>query len=217
MNLKTKPLVARNDGGEFELPPEDTMLAVCVAVIDLGNQENKFFNKVHRQVLIMWELPEEMAKNGKPHTVQKFYNLSLHENANLRKDLEAWRGKAFAEKEIEEGFQMRNLLGKWCYLSVVHKQRSTSAGAKTRAEISSIAKLRKSDTEKTQDYEIKTEPLYFDFNSFNWETFKTIPGWIQQIMKNSLEMKQVDEDAPPPTEEWEGDGEIEVTSEDIPF
>ena len=70
--------------------------ARCVRVIDLGTQKQEFNGEISykRQVLIIWEVPEEMH-NEMPLTISKFYTLSLHEKSNLGADLTSWRGRAF--------------------------------------------------------------------------------------------------------------------------
>jgi len=64
----------------------------------------------------------------------------MHEKATLRKSLEAWRGMAFTERDFgPNGFDIKNVLGKACTLSVVH----TSKNGNTYANISSIGKVMK--------------------------------------------------------------------------
>lgn len=87
-----KPLIATSEGGSFELPPQETCLAVCTSVVDLGHQENETFHNVSRQVLITWELPEQLMQDERPFVVSKFYTVSLHEKSNMRQMLESWRG-----------------------------------------------------------------------------------------------------------------------------
>jgi hypothetical protein len=58
--------------------------------------------------------------------VSKFYTLSLNEKANLRKDLESWRGKAFSDAEIENGFDIEKLIGANCYLNIAQNDKGKS-------------------------------------------------------------------------------------------
>ena len=62
--------------------------ARCVKVIDLGTQKQEYGGEISwkRQILVIWELPEEL-NNDQPMTISKFYTLSLHEKSNLGKDL----------------------------------------------------------------------------------------------------------------------------------
>ena len=63
--------------------------ARCVKIIDLGTQKSDFNGEISwkRQVLIIFETPEELNSEGQPLTISKFYTLSLHEKANLGNDL----------------------------------------------------------------------------------------------------------------------------------
>ena len=186
-----RPLVATDEGGSYELPPQETSIAVCVSVIDLGHQENKTFNNVSRQVLITWELPTQIMQDERPFVVSKFYTVSLNEKANMRHMLESWRGAAFTEEEIKQGFELKKLLGRWCNLSVIHKERN----GKVRADISGIVALLKEQKAKLSKIKVFNDLVYLDFANFNYDVFQSLPEWIQKIMRESLEMKAM-EDAP---------------------
>lgn len=67
-----------------------------------------------------------------------FYTASLSEKANLRKHLEAWRGKKFTPEELE-GFSLTNILGAPCMLSVIHSDQG-------KAKISSVSQIPKGMT-----------------------------------------------------------------------
>jgi hypothetical protein len=59
-----------------------------------------------------------VTRAGEPMSISKNYTVSLGEKARLRQDLITWRGKAFTPEELK-GFELKNLLGVWCMLSVV--------------------------------------------------------------------------------------------------
>lgn len=129
-----------NDSGDFTPPPAGTHLAVCYRFIDLGTQETNFLDaagnkKRARKVLLGWELPDELMDGGKPFVVQQRYTWSMSEKANLRKDLESWRGRAFEEKDFGT-FNIKNVLGKPCVLTIVHKEE----GGKVYANIAAVGK-----------------------------------------------------------------------------
>lgn len=109
--------------GDFEKAPVGTQQAVCVFVNDIGLQRSVYQGKelVKHQVIITWESSEKMTTGeyaGKPFMLSKYYTLSLNEKANLRKDLEAWRGRQFSEEELK-AFDLENLIGANCLLNVV--------------------------------------------------------------------------------------------------
>lgn len=98
--------------------PEGLHQAVCVDVIDLGIVASKFGDKP--KVRLVWQIAAVNAGTDRRFDVRKLYTLSLHDKAQLRKDLEGWRGKKFADAEIVNGFNLERLLGANCQIQVVH-------------------------------------------------------------------------------------------------
>jgi hypothetical protein len=84
------------------------------------------------------ELDRDGEKISLPRMVSKTYTLSLGERANLRKDLESWRGRIFTPEELK-GFDIQNLIGANCMIQVIHKTKD----GKTFANISAILPLYK--------------------------------------------------------------------------
>jgi len=130
------PIIAKGSIGKFEPCPAGVQQAVACDVVDLGIMDGPYGEKW--KVDIRWQTADQMS-DGKPYLVNKRYTLSLNEKATLRHDLEAWRGRAFTEAEIE-GFDLEKLIGVNCLLNVVHK-----AGSKggTFANVVSIMPLAK--------------------------------------------------------------------------
>ena len=124
-------IIAKNNEKEFPkfpLPEAGTVQAVCCGVWDIGLQphEYKGEKKVKHDIVIAWELAElinspESEYHGKPYMLSKTYTLSLGEMANLRKDLESWRGKPFTEAELKNGFDIENLYGINCLIGIKHE------------------------------------------------------------------------------------------------
>ena len=82
---------------------------------------------MHKMVFT-WELHGEsdsgeklLTDDGKPLIVSKRYTVSLGDQSTLRKDLESWSGKKMTAED-RKNFDVRNLLGKFCMLSVVHSE-----------------------------------------------------------------------------------------------
>ncbi|RJQ39526.1 MAG: hypothetical protein C4555_03195 [Dehalococcoidia bacterium] len=196
--MKIEPLVARV--GEFDLPPEDTTLACCIHVIDLGTHENKKFGGSERKLLITWELPDQRMEDDRPFVISNRYTLSLGSKANLRKAIEAWYGRKLDENELNIGFPLRELLGRWCYLNIVHNQ----SGDKTYANIGSIIKL--PNNVKTEGYELYNPKIYFDLSKSTYEEYQKLPDWIKKILEESLELQSG----------WEGNIEEETDPLNIP-
>jgi hypothetical protein len=132
------------------LPEPGTTQAVCCGVWDLGLQKSMFKNqdgsdKYQHKIIIAWEIDEKINEpsseyNGKPYMLNKKYTLSLGEKANLRKDLESWRGKPFTAEEIANGFDVEKLYGINCFLGVTHEADKNDA-SKVYANVSAILPL----------------------------------------------------------------------------
>ena len=125
-------IIAKDTTGEkfpkLALPEAGTTQAVCCAVWDLGIQKTTYMgeDKLQHKIIIAWEIVEkinapESEYHGKPYMLNKKYTLSLGEKANLRKDLESWRGRPFTSEELENGFDTEQLYGINCYIGIKHE------------------------------------------------------------------------------------------------
>lgn len=135
------PIIAKRASSTFTPAPEGPQQAVCVDVVDLGMQEEQWGDEpaqTKHKVKLVWHSAEIDPETEKPYVISKRYNLSLHEKATLLKDLQAWRGRAFTEAELD-AFDLEQLLGVNAYLSITH--RVTQKG--TFANVGSIMKLPK--------------------------------------------------------------------------
>lgn len=158
---------------------EGTHLGVCYMLVDLGLQFNETFKNSSKKVLIGWELPDEKItlEDGEHNRViSKRYTASLNESANLRQDLEAWRGRAFTDKELE-AFDLRNIVGTSCLINVVHRE----SGGKKYANVQNIMALPKG-MEKGKPSET---PVIFDLDKDPVQAVETLPDWIKEIVKKS--------------------------------
>ena len=135
------PIVAKEPESNFTPAPEGLHQAVCVDVIDLGQELNKFREPpvLQAKVRIVWQIDEVNEDTGRRFEVSEKYTLSLHEKAALRHHLEAWRGKAFTDQELR-GFDLEVLRGVNCQLQVVHK---TGSKGGTFANVQAIVPIGK--------------------------------------------------------------------------
>jgi len=102
----------------YATPPEGLHQAVCVDVVDLGDQDTPWGSKP--KIEIRWQLDEVNPETGKRFEIRNRYTNSLHEKAALRQTLETWRGKKFTAQELK-GWDLEKLLGVNCQVQVVHK------------------------------------------------------------------------------------------------
>jgi len=110
-------LVAQTSG-DYELAPVGVYRAVCTRLLNLGIQETNYGDK--HQIHLAFEIDENMD-DGRPFLMMQNYTVSLNPKARLRKDLEAWRGRAFTAEELG-GFDLKTVLGKPLQISVVHSE-----------------------------------------------------------------------------------------------
>jgi len=171
-------------GGDYEPIPEDLHIAICYGIWDLGMQHSDRFDKSIHKIIINWELPEvrgEFDRDGKkinlPRAISKRYTLSLHKKADLRKDLESWRGKKFTEDELNKGFDLKKLLGVPCQIQVLHNK----VEDKIYANVSAIIKA------PTGTKLLPENPITFFSFEENVDIPQSTPEWIMKLIKEAKE------------------------------
>lgn len=173
----------------FMPPPAGVHRATCFRLIDLGTQQSEYQGKTlrRRQVILDWELADELMEDQRPFTIAKFYTWSMSEKANLRKDLEAWRGVTFQDKDLGESgsFKPVNLLGAPCLLNVIHEPKANSTDI--RAKIASISRLPK-NTEKPT---LRNPKVFFDLDNFDGVIFEGLREGIRDIIGRSPEYQAI--------------------------
>lgn len=194
-------IMAKESGGDYTPVPEGTHLAICNMLVDLGLQETNFGHK--HQVYIRWELPDERLKwkdqdgydREGPMTIGQTYTLSLSDKANLRKILEAWRGKAFTREELD-GFDISNIVGGDCQVTVTHNITPN----KTFANVVSVAGWPKGLAHRQPE-----NPLVLHDDDAN--AYDQLPEWLQRKIDTQLQTH----------EQVERDGLDEILDDDIAF
>jgi len=121
--------IVEDKGGDFERCPQGMHLARCYRIIDLGTQKSEYMGQVKylHKVMLGWEIhgmnddgTAIKMKDNRPFAIFKNYTLSWSEKANLRLDLQSWRGKAFTQEEMRK-FDLKNVLGAFCMLNVIER------------------------------------------------------------------------------------------------
>lgn len=164
-------IVAKDSGEGFdrELPNAGLQDAVCSKIFDLGKHMNRFTGKLQHKILVVWELDETMKTGkfeGERFVQHKEYTLSLNEKANLRKDLEGWRGKAIPEEKAREGIDLEKFIGMQCTLTIQHE---TSKSGTEYAKVVAVAPV------------TKNAPMLTPQLPADW-----CPDWIKQKMDEGV-------------------------------
>lgn len=196
--------VSASGGKDFENLKPGTHLATCYMVVDIGTHNETYQGKAKdkKKLVIGWEVPGELMENGLPFTISKFYTASIGDGANLRKDLETWRGRPFNETELE-GFSMANILGKSCFLSV---QSNPETG---KTKVASVMALPNGVPAPA----LVNNSIFFDLDDFDPDVFTTLPNWLQTQINASKERSPVRLEVA----QQVADGEFGETANDIPY
>lgn len=135
--------VSDTGGGDFKPAPAGTHFGVCDMIVDLGHQKTTYMGAetVKKQAYLRWQVPGQRIewadadgnKREGPMIIGKTYTASLAEKANLRKDLQSWRGRVFTDEELK-GFQMVKVLGIGATITVTHAEKN----GRTFANIASV-------------------------------------------------------------------------------
>ena len=210
-----KPLTfnSRGGGGDFKSVPAGSYIAVCNLVADLGIQPGSGkFPDPKRQVYIRFEIPDERIqyeRDGKqfdgPQVIGSTYTASMHEKANLRKQLEGWRGRKFTDEEASV-FDVSSIVGKGCMLSVVE----TPKGDRVYSNIAAIGSLPKGIKAPKAENEL----LFYSADEPGF--FSKLPEWLREKIQKQIKPAVVEEEHP-----YERGNELDdgtyITDEDIPF
>lgn len=209
-------ITAKKPESNFEIVPAGNHIARCYSMVEIGTEEVEFNGEKKKayKVRITWELPHETkifneAKGAQPFSVSKDYTLSMHEKANLRHDLQSWRGKAFTDEEAK-AFDITKLIGVPCMLNVIHNV--SKANGNTYANIAGVTPVPKGMSVPEQ----VNSSFVLSYDNFDEALYQGLPDWLRERIAKTPEYKKRQEkfiDTDP------GDGfEYEpITSDDLPF
>lgn len=208
-------LTVSEGAGSFELAPAGTHTARCYRIIDLGTQPTEFQGekKLARKVLVQWELlGDERMSDGRPFSVAKRYTASLHEKAQLRKDLAAWRGRDFTPEELK-GFELPKVLGAFCLLNLIAVEKN----GRDYVNVASIMALPKGMPKP----EGVNELLAFDLGAFDQAAFDQLSDGLQEKIIGTPEYQALKNPAPATPSQAPGTapapGSFDDFPDDIPF
>ena len=171
-----------SESKKIELIPEGVQLAVCQALIDIGEQYSQKFDKWNRKVIVVWELPslKGVDQEGKEYTrkVSREYTAFLGEKTNLEKDLNSWRGKSFTAEE-RKAFDLKTILNVGCQIQIIHKEKERGPYAEISGIMALPLGMKVDPTEQPYVFDIEDEST--------WSNFSKIPKWIQDKIVTSKE------------------------------
>lgn len=176
-------IASDNQGSSIPKLEGGVYTVVSSAIVDLGLQKSEKFQKVQRKFMMIWTVLGEFVEVNDeklPRQLSKEYSFSLNEKSTLRKDLQAWRGKAFTDEELK-GFNILNVLNVPCQLQILLEEKN----GKQYNNIASIMALPKGTNVENLD-----STYHFDIeNTESWANWNKIPEWIRERIKKAENYK----------------------------
>jgi hypothetical protein len=178
---KVMSLTIKSTSDDFEQVPTGTHAAICNSVIDLGIQSGPYGEK--HQVVLRFETPlEKLTKGehaGEPFVISTFYTASLSPRANLRRDLESWRGRAFTAAELD-AFDLGNVLGKPCTISVGENENGRHIVTGVSAPMKGV------DMPAQYNDSLRFE-LDSDSHGIGSQAWQNVPEWLKKIIEGRVD------------------------------
>ena len=172
------------DRAKPKAPPVEpgVYMAVCVGVIDLGEQYSEKFKSYSNKVKFVWALPSETIEiDGKTEERQlsKEFTFSVSKKGGLRSFLESWNSKTYSDDEFAE-LDVFDQIGKPCQLQVVLNDTG---------EYSNVANLM--PIPKGMPAPVtKTAFISWDMDAWNDAVFEALPEWTKEQIKKSTQYQK---------------------------
>lgn len=178
MGLKVK------DRTKPKLPPVDpgTYTAICVGVIDLGEQYSEKFKNYRNEVQFVWELAGETVEvdgEQKPRQLSRTFNVADGKKSSLRGFVSGWNGVQYSDEQFLE-LDLFGQAGRVSLLNVVLNDTGEYAN------VDSVIPMPKGMPVPT------TETPFVLWNMDEWtdEGFAALPEWVQEKIKKSTQYQQ---------------------------
>lgn len=210
-------------GADFEICPSGMHLARCYRLVDIGTQQSEYMGtqKFLHKITLAWEVhgtddagqPIRML-DGRPFGIFKNYTLSWSEKANLRLDLQSWRGKPFNQEEMQK-FDLKNILGVWCMLNVIEH---VGKNGNTYANIAGISPV--PGMIKAAGFPTPVNPVQlFSLQNPDMVMFETFSNNLKAKIESSPEWKKLHapKEKPLPRKAVDDFSDPEFDDEEIPF
>lgn len=210
-------------GGSFEATPPGMHLARCYRIVDLGTQKTEYMGQVKflHKIMLGWEIhgtddsgKQIQMRDGRPFAIFKNYTLSWSDKANLRLDLQSWRGKPFTNEEMRR-FDLKTVLGAWCMLNVIER---AGQDGKMYVNVSGVSPVPSMIKQAGLPQAVNPNEI-FNLEEPDMELFNKFSEHLKKKIESSPEwqrlgVKEVPPEAPP---EGQLTGFSDDDGSDIPF
>lgn len=186
MSQNGEIIVGSSGTFESKLPDEGSHLVYCYGIVVIGTVPG-YQDAYQEKVMFLYETPQAKAVfneelGEQPYGFSKEFTRSLHKQANLRKWVDAWRGKPLTEEEAT-AFNIVGLMDIPIVAQIYHKEGKNSN--KKYVEVSSIAPFRQQGVQLPSR---GNQKIIFTWNgAFDANTFLKLPLWIRNKMIKSTE------------------------------
>lgn len=172
------------DRAKPKAPPVEpgVYMAVCVGVVDLGEQYSEKFKNYANKIKFVWALPSETIEiEGKTEERQlsKEFTISTSKKGGLRAFLESWNSKTYSDEEFGEQ-DLFDQLGKPCQLQVALNE------TKEYSNVANLMPLPKGMPAPVS----KTAFFTWDMDSWDDAAFAQLPAWTQDQIKKSTQYQK---------------------------
>ena len=172
------------DRAKPKAPPVEpgVYMAVCVGVVDLGEQYSEKFKSYSNKVKFVWALPGETIEiDGKQEERQlsKEFTISASKKGNLRDFLESWNAKSYSDEEFGE-VDLFDQIGKACQLQVVLNDTGEYSNV---ANLMPLPKGMPAPTSQTAFFT-------WDMDAWDDAVFENLPAWTQDQIKKSTQYQK---------------------------
>lgn len=173
------------DRAKPKTPPVDpgVYMAVCIGVVDLGEQYSELYKSYSNKVKFVWALPSETIEiDGKSEERQlsREFSIATKKNSKLRTFLGSWNSKNYSDEEFMD-LDLFDQIGKPCQLNVVLSDTGEYAN------VESVMPLPKGFPAPVT----KTAFFTWDMDSWDDAAFEQLPAWTQEQIKKSTQYQKI--------------------------
>ena len=179
MALKVK------DRAKPKIPPVEpgVYIAICVGVLDLGEQYSEKFKNYRNEVQFVWELSGETVEvdgEQKPRQLSRTFSVAASKKSNLRGFISGWNGVQYSDDQFSD-LDLFTQVGKACQLNVVLNDTGEYAN------VDSAIPLPKGMPAPVTD----TAPILWNMDEWDDKAFEALPDWVQEKIKKSTQYQQM--------------------------
>jgi hypothetical protein len=192
------------------LPKEGKHIIRNYGMVDLGTQMVAYQNnppKPTHMVALLFELPKilQSIKEGEaatPFTISQEYSFVASDRSKLCQVLKSW-GKL---KTVPKTLNLKPYLGQYCEANIVHKPKASDPSTiyaniddggrdiypltkeiENPAEPGTMIKFVGPDDKTPLGCQSYSKDVWFELDKFNWDQFYSLPKFIQNKIKKSVE------------------------------